>query len=69
MGASKKIVFLGAPGAIRTPDPLVRSQILYPTELRVRICTFNLIALANQESAIIQAQPRFVKHNLTQSQQ
>ena len=28
---------LGAPGAIRTPDPLVRSQILYPTELRVRI--------------------------------
>jgi len=35
----------------------------------VRICTFNLIALANQESAIVQAQPRFVKHNLTQSQQ
>ena len=27
----------GAPGAIRTPDPLVRSQILYPTELRVRV--------------------------------
>jgi hypothetical protein len=26
----------GAPGAIRTPDPLVRSQILYPTELRAR---------------------------------
>ena len=26
----------GAPGAIRTPDPLVRSQILYPTELQVR---------------------------------
>lgn len=25
----------GAPGAIRTPDLLVRSQILYPTELRV----------------------------------
>lgn len=25
---------VGAPGAIRTPDPLVRSQILYPTELR-----------------------------------
>ncbi len=24
----------GAPGAIRTPDPLVRSQVLYPTELR-----------------------------------
>ena len=27
----------GAPGEIRTPDPLVRSQVLYPTELRVRI--------------------------------
>ena len=24
----------GAPGRIRTSDPLVRSQILYPTELR-----------------------------------
>ena len=26
----------GAPEEIRTPDPLVRSQILYPAELRVR---------------------------------
>jgi hypothetical protein len=26
----------GAPGEIRTPDPLVRSQMLYPTELRAR---------------------------------
>ena len=26
--------FYGAPGEIRTPDPLVRSQVLYPTELR-----------------------------------
>ena len=26
----------GAPGEIRTPDPLVRSQVLYPTELRAR---------------------------------
>jgi hypothetical protein len=24
----------GAPGEIRTPDPLVRSQMLYPAELR-----------------------------------
>ena len=24
---------LGAPGRIRTRDPLVRSQVLYPTEL------------------------------------
>ena len=27
----------GALGEIRTPDPLVRSQILYPAELRVLI--------------------------------
>jgi hypothetical protein len=26
----------GAPGGIRTPDHLVRSQVLYPTELRAR---------------------------------
>ena len=27
----------GAPGEIRTPDRLVRSQVLYPTELRALI--------------------------------
>src|SRR5947207_11009940 len=27
---------IGAPEEIRTPDPLVRSQVLYPTELRAR---------------------------------
>ncbi len=32
----KPFLKFGAPGAIRTPDPLVRSQILYPTELRAR---------------------------------
>ncbi len=26
---------IGAPGMIRTCDPLIRSQVLYPTELRV----------------------------------
>ena len=25
----------GAPGRIRTPDPLIRSQVLYPAELPV----------------------------------
>ena len=33
----------GAPGRIRTRDPLVRSQVLYPTELparEVELCTF-----------------------------
>ena len=26
----------GAPGKIRTPNPLIRSQVLYPVELRAR---------------------------------
>lgn len=34
---SKNPLLTGAPGAIRTPDPLIRSQILYPAELRARI--------------------------------
>ena len=29
-------VLYGAPEEIRTPDPLVRSQVLYPAELRAR---------------------------------
>ena len=29
----------GAPGGIRTPDHLVRSQVLYPTELRAQAQT------------------------------
>ena len=28
-------IFRGAPGRIRTPDPLIRSQVLYPAELPV----------------------------------
>ena len=35
---SSKPLIYGAPGEIRTPDPLVRSQVLYPTELRAHIC-------------------------------
>jgi hypothetical protein len=33
MGAERRS---SAPGEIRTPDPLVRSQMLYPAELRAR---------------------------------
>ncbi len=39
----------GAPGEIRTPDPLVRSQVLYPAELRARylesrqLCVIRLV--------------------------
>ena len=35
----------GAPGEIRTPDHLVRSQVLYPTELRAHCKTFCLADL------------------------
>ncbi len=34
--------FIGAPGRIRTHDPLVRSQVLYPTELRARIRNYSI---------------------------
>src|SRR5688572_6014347 len=33
MFSSNPLIY-GAPGRIRTHDPLVRSQVLYPTELR-----------------------------------
>ena len=35
----------GAPGGIRTPDQVVRSHLLYPAELRVRIFLFNNIII------------------------
>ncbi len=38
----------GAPGEIRTPDPLVRSQMLYPAELRARVVEVNLKILGRQ---------------------
>ena len=34
---SAKLLIYGAPGMIRTCDLLVRSQTLYPTELRARL--------------------------------
>ena len=30
----ERLGFVGTPGKIRTPDPLIRSQMLYPAELR-----------------------------------
>ena len=43
----------GAPGRIRTPDLLVRSQMLYPTELPVR----DLAALAVKRRALFPMPP------------
>ena len=45
--------FDGAPGRIRTHDPLVRSQVLYPTELLAHdlifICGFEMVRQAGFE--------------------
>ena len=38
----------GAPEGIRTPDLLVRSQTLYPTELRARDTRFSYQLLKNK---------------------
>lgn len=39
----------GAPGEIRTPDTLVRSQVLYPTELRARVLEDILTVLSRDQ--------------------
>jgi hypothetical protein len=31
---------VGTPGVIRTPDPLLRRQVLYPAELRAHITDY-----------------------------
>ena len=47
----------GGPRRIRTPDPLIRSQVLYPAELSVHVVRFSLEATALQEpiGAIVHA--------------
>ena len=43
----------GAPGRIRTSDPLVRSQMLYPAELRAHACEdCNRLTATKQEYRI-----------------
>ena len=49
---------IGAPGEIRTPDPLVRSQVLYPTELRARDgCAANCVNVDCRSGAAIIPNP------------
>ena len=36
MRATNSLSSYGAPGEIRTPDPQIRSLVLYPAELRAR---------------------------------
>jgi hypothetical protein len=57
--------FIGAPGAIRTPDPLVRSQVLYPTELRALkwIIKFFLVFFINLSIKLYQT----IKYNFDNS--
>ena len=60
----------GTPGVIRTPDPLLRRQVLYPAELRahthplretrlahVRLTHFALVTLVCQSPARTQTKP------------
>ncbi len=42
----------GAPGGIRTPDHLVRSQVLYPAELRALFETVHAIHGENDRDPI-----------------
>src|ERR1039458_9109741 len=67
----------GAPGGIRTPDPLVRSQVLYPTELRARCLVLRrrrrlaqtssteLGILGAETDSVQRAPPWVVSENLT----
>ncbi len=43
----------GAPGEIRTPDPLVRSQVLYPAELRARCLKLQIFCLTTICCALV----------------
>ncbi len=57
MGASLRRNFVGllkisgAPGTTRTCDPLIRSQVLYPAELRVRGRQFKVSSFKFQVSS------------------
>ena len=47
-------IFIGGPGGIRTPDLLVRSQTLYPAELRSHIiAVFNSKAIITKKIWIV----------------
>jgi hypothetical protein len=48
----------GAPGEIRTPDPLVRSQMLYPAELRARAAILPKFACGAADSGFLVAANR-----------
>ena len=60
----------GAPGEIRTPDPLLRRQMLYPAELRARRITLPNSALETPEfevAILIAAKYLVTKHAATLS--
>ena len=46
---------IGAPGEIRTPDQLVRSQLLYPAELRAHNSYY--MCISTRESLIVLHKP------------
>jgi hypothetical protein len=52
---------VGAPGTTRTCDPLIRSQVLYPAELRVRGRQCKVSSFKFQVSPQSQFQVHFAK--------
>ena len=46
----------GAPEEIRTPDPQIRSLVLYPAELRVRAAEAVLLAWRSSKTSYLRMQ-------------
>ena len=56
--------FYGAPGMTRTCDLLVRSQTLYPTELRARDVHYSKSCLADDDSSFgVELEPLVAPHH------
>jgi hypothetical protein len=54
----------GAPGRIRTHDPLVRSQVLYPTELRaLELINFCFRELLRNYIRLIESEVKELEHS------
>ena len=53
MCVSKEV---GDPGEIRTPDPVIRSHMLYPAELRGHLTTLerSIILFSNPQNSLLQ---------------
>ncbi len=46
-------IIAGAPAGIRTPNLLIRSQMLYPVELRAQYFVKTLLSYAHQKDLLL----------------